>query len=189
VYLRHTVAPGYKLGASPPVAERMGNATLFRVEVAPNAKLDVDLEEATPVTRTMDLRTPGGLDMVKAFVSSDAAKGPLKAAVAELLQLDREMSNVQQHIDTTREQMQEYRQRMDELHAQIVTLKIVKSGGPLMVSLEKKLQEMSDKLSKATVDVVALEEQRMIAKIHFQDRVADLTLEPPESSDGKRAER
>jgi len=191
VYLRHTVAPGYTLTVSPPLAERMGNASLFRVEVAPNAKLDVDVEEATPVTRTTDLRTPDGLGMVKAFVSSEAARGPLKVAVAELLQLDREMSNVQQHIETTREQMQEYRQRMDELHAQIVTLKLVKSGGPLMLSLEKKLQEMSDKLSKATVDVVALEEQRMIAKIHFQDKVADLTLEAPQESGdaAKRAEK
>ncbi len=187
VYLRHTVASGYKLTASPPVAERMGNASLFRVDVAPNAKVDVDIEEATPVTRTTDLRTADGLDMVKAFVSSDAVKGPLKAAVAELLQVNREMSNVQQHIETTKEQMQEYRQRMDELHAQIVTLKIVKSAGPLMLSLEKKLQEMSDKLSKATVDVVALEEQLMVAKVHFQDKVADLTLEPP--AEAKRAER
>ena len=73
--------------------------------------------------------------------------------------------------------MQEYRQRMDELHAQIVTLKMVKSAGPLMQSLEKKMQEVSDKLSKATIDVVALEEQLMVARVHFQDKVADLTLE------------
>jgi hypothetical protein len=188
VYIRHTVAAGYTPSASPVVAERMGSASLFRIELAPNAKVDVDLEEATPVTRTTDLRTPGGLDMVNAFVSEGAATGPLKAAVAELLQVNRDMSNVREHIDTTRQQMVEYRGRMDELHAQIVTLKIVKSGGPLMVSLEKKLQEMSDKLSKATVDVVALEENLMVAKIRFQDKVADLTLEPSEDA-AKRAEK
>jgi hypothetical protein len=179
VYLRHTVAAGYKLAKSPPVAERMGNADLFRVELAPNAKVDVDIEESTPVLRTTDLRSPEGLDLVKAFVSSSAAEGPLKASVAELLQIHRESANMEQHIQTTREQMQEYRQRMDELHAQIVTLKMVKTAGPLMQSLEKKMQEVSDKLSKATIDVVALEEQLMVARVHFQDKVADLTLEKP----------
>jgi hypothetical protein len=73
--------------------------------------------------------------------------------------------------------MGEYRQRMDELHAQIVTLRAVRTAGPLMASLEKKLQEVSDKLSKATIDVVALEETLMLARIKFQDGVADLSLE------------
>jgi hypothetical protein len=49
-----------------------------------------------------------------------------------------------------------------------------------MHSLEGKMQEISDKLSKATIDIVALEEKRMVARVHFQDGVADLTLEKPE---------
>ena len=67
--------------------------------------------------------------------------------------------------------------RMDELHVQIVTLRAVKSAGPLMRSLETKLSEVSDKISKATIDLVTLQEKQMIARIHFQDGVADLTLE------------
>ena len=60
-----------------------------------------------------------------------------------------------------------------------MTLRAVRSAGPLMQNLEKKMQEMSDKLSKATIDVVSLEEQHMVAKVHFQDKVADLTLDKP----------
>jgi hypothetical protein len=187
VYVRHTIAQGYKLTHAPETAERMGAAHLFRVELAPNAKVDVTLEEATPVFRTTDLRTPDGLDMVKAFVSS-AAEGPLKVAVSELLQIHRDMSNFEDRIKTTHEEMDEYRQRMDELHAQIVTLRAVKTAGPLMQSLEKKLSEMSDKLSKATVDVVSQEEKLMVARVHFQDKVADLTLEKS-SETGARAEK
>jgi hypothetical protein len=36
---------------------------------------------------------------------------------------------------------------------------------------------MSDKLSKGTIDVVGLEEKRMLARIKFEDGVADLTLD------------
>jgi hypothetical protein len=55
-----------------------------------------------------------------------------------------------------------------------------------MASLEKKLQEMSDKLSKGTIDVVGLEEKRMLARIRFEDGVADLSLkrEPNEKTAG-----
>jgi uncharacterized coiled-coil DUF342 family protein len=93
------------------------------------------------------------------------------------------MAKVEQQISTAREQMGEYRLRMDELHAQLVTLKAVKTAGPLMQHLEKKLQEISEKLSKATVDVVALQEKQMVARIQFQAGVGDLTLE---SKDGKQ---
>ena len=61
---------------------------------------------------------------------------------------------------------------------QVVTLKVVKTAGPLMQSLEKKLDEVSDKLSKATIDLVAEQEKLMVAKIKFQDGVAELSLEP-----------
>jgi hypothetical protein len=52
-----------------------------------------------------------------------------------------------------------------------------------MTSLEKKLQEVSDRLSKATIDVVALEEREMLARIKFQDGVADLSLETKPKDD------
>jgi hypothetical protein len=184
VYIRHTVAQGYKLTKAPTGRERLGAAYLFRVDLEPNSKMDVVIEEATPLFKSTDIRAPGGMDMVTAYLSS-AAEGRLKSAVSELLKLHKEMANTDQHIATTRDQMGEYRTRMDELHAQIVTLKLVKSAGPLMTSLEKKLQEVSDKLSKATIDLVALQEQLMVARIKFQDGVADLSLE---KSEEKKAE-
>jgi hypothetical protein len=84
-----------------------------------------------------------------------------------------------------REQMAEYRSRMNELHEQIFSLKAVRTAGPLMQSLEAKMQEFSDKLSKATIGLVALEEKRMVARIHFQDGVADLSL--PRDDGGAKA--
>ena len=67
---------------------------------------------------------------------------------------------------------------MDELHNQLFTLKAVRTAGPLMASLQQKLIEVSDRLSKATIDVVAAQETLMVTKVHFEDSVADLTLEP-----------
>jgi hypothetical protein len=187
VYVRHQVAAGYQLTKAPGQHARLGTADLFRVDVDPGAKADVTIEEATPLFKSTDIRSPAGMDMVTAYLSASAVEGPLKSAVSHLLELHREMANAEQQIATTREQMAEYRARMDELHAQVVTLKAVKTAGPLMQSLEKKLQEVSDKLSKATIDVVALQEKLMVARIKFQDGVADLSLEkkpepPPEKT-------
>lgn len=201
VYLRHTVASGYKLTKAPPSerpeaggakapapekqisaaeAEHIAGAHLFRVELEPNGKTDVVIEEATPVFRSTDIRTPAGLDLVRAYLSTAALDGPIKTEVEKLLKLHTDMMKIEQQIATAREQMGEYRMRMDELHAQLVTLKAVKTAGPLMGHLEKKLQEVSEKLSKATVDVVGLQEKQMVARVQFQAGVGDLSLEAKE---------
>lgn len=189
VYVKHTVTPGYKLTKFPdtrsPVpgasdsSDHLAGANLFRVELEPNGRADIDIEEATPVFRTTDIRTPDGLGLVRAYLSSAALEGPLKAQVEQLLRLNGDMSKIEQQIATTREQMSEYRTRMDELHAQLVTLKAVKTAGPLMTHLEKKLQEISDQTSKATVEVVGLQEKLMVARVQFQNGVSELTLEKP----------
>ena len=177
VYVRHSVSPGFKLSKAPPSQERFGESYLFRIEIPAGAKVEVDIEEETPLFKSTDIRSNVGMEMVRVHLSSAAASGPLKESVTKLLELQKEMANLEQRITTSREQMAEYRQRLDELHAQIVTLKVVKSGGPLMQSLEKKMQEVSDRISKATIDLVALQEKLMLARIRFQDGVSELSLE------------
>jgi hypothetical protein len=188
VFVRHTVASGYTLSKAPGGAcvgpidakpcDKLGGAFLFRVELEPKKAMDVVVEEQAPVFRTTDIRAPGGLDMVKVFLSGGASRGPLKEKILELVKLRGDMGKIEEQIQTAREQMQEYRVRMDELHAQLVTLKAVRTAGPLMQSLEKKMAEVSDRLSKATIDVVGLQEKLMIARVRFQEAVAELTLEP-----------
>jgi hypothetical protein len=191
VYVKHTVTPGYKLTKFPdtrsPVPgagdsnDHLAGANLFRIDLEPNGKVEVEIEEATPIARTTDIKTAEGIGLVRAYLNSAAQENPLKAKFEQLLVLNSDMVKAEQQIATTHEQMAEYRLRMDELHAQLVTLKAVKTAGPLMTHLEKKLQEFSEKLSKATVDVVVLQEKLMVARVQFQAGVADLTLEKPKS--------
>jgi outer membrane protein OmpA-like peptidoglycan-associated protein len=186
VYIKHTVQQGYKLTKFPdtrsPVpgatdgSDHLAGANLFRVDLEPNTKVDVDVEEATPVFRTTDIRSPAGLDLVRVYLSNAAVEGPLKAHFEQLLKLNADMVKIEQQIQTAHEQMAEYRTRMDELHAQLVTLKAVKTAGPLMTHLEKKLQEVSEQMSKSTVEVVTFQEKLMVARVQFQSGVGDLSL-------------
>ncbi len=177
VYVRHVVAPGYRASQAPGNPEHVAGADLYRVEVDGLGQREIVLDESTPVYRTADLRTQDGIDLVRVYLTSPVLQGPLKGQIEELVRTQKEIGDGEQRVAMLREQMGEYRERMDELHAQIVTLRAVRTAGPLMVNLEKKLQEVSDRLSKATIDLVALEEKLMLARIRFQDGVADLSLD------------
>lgn len=204
VYLRHTVKKGYKLlpssakdakptsDPSAPVrlelesAGKLGEATLFRVTIPAGSAGEVLIEEETPVFKTVDLRSPSGMGLVKLYLDGASLEGPLVDKLRAMVELHRELGNLEERIATQREQLGEYRTRMDELHAQIVTLKLVKTAGPLLKNLEKKMIEISDRVSKATVDLVALEEQRMITRIKLQDGLAELSLEKPVAAAGTK---
>ena len=179
VYIRHTVQPGYKLTKAPAVSERMGVAYLFRAELAPKGKTEVEIEEVTPVFKTIDVRAVAGMDLVRVYLSAATGKEPLRNQVNELLKLQKATATVEQQIETTREQMQEYRNRMDELHGQIRSLREVRTGATLLKALEKKMQDISDKVSGATIALVNLQETLMISRVRFQDAIAELTLEGP----------
>ena len=182
VYMRHVVPDGYKLTKGPKSEERLAGAPLFKIDVPAGGTVEVVLEVATPIFRSTDIRSAAGMEMVRAYLSSGAAaSGPLRARFDELVKLQQDIGNIEQKIATTRETMEEYRRRMDELHAQLLTLKVVKTAGPLMKSLEQKLDEISTKLQKATVDLVGLQEKLMVTRIKLQDGVAELSLDATDS--------
>ncbi len=176
IAIRHTTPKGFTLDQSGFTVEKVGSSSVLGIEVEPGAKKEVSIEESTPVFKTIDLRSPGGMEQVRVFVSSAAVAGPLKEQVNKLVKMQQEIGNLEQRVETTREQTAEYRARIDELHTQIFTLKAVKTGGALMKDLEKKMMEMSDKLTKATLDLVNQQEQLMMARIRFQDAVSELTV-------------
>ncbi len=177
VLVRHNVARGWNITKSPQIVEKFGDSHLFGLAVGPHESKTIEIEEATPMTRTVDLRTPVGLDLVKVWLDSakdapDAVKG-----LKQVLQFHGDMANATETIESLRERADEYRNRMDELHAQLFSLKAVKTAGPLMTHLAQKMKEMSDKVSAGTLAIVGEQEKLLMSKVKFHDALAELTLE------------
>lgn len=180
VFIRHTVQDGWELTDAPKRVEKLGDAHLFAIDLGGFETKTIIIEEATPLTKTVDLRSDAALEMVEAYLSQEATDEVLAAKMRALLTIHQEIADHQQAITSLRERMADYRVRMDELHGQIVTLKAVKSGGSLMKHLKNKLKDVSERVQKATIEVVDHQEALMLARVKFQDAVAELTLVPAE---------
>ncbi|HEY1558752.1 MAG TPA: hypothetical protein VGF94_28210 [Kofleriaceae bacterium] len=176
VYIRHTVGKGWNLIASPPRDERVGDSHLFEVDLAPNATQKVDIAETTPIQRTLDLNADVTLDMMKVWVEAQAGTPELKASLEKLLGIHKQLIDLAQAQDSLHRRLEEYRERMDELHGQILTLTAVKTGGDLMTHLKDKMKDISERVQKATIEVVDNEEKIMLERVKFQDSLAELTL-------------
>jgi hypothetical protein len=176
VYIRHTVNKGWKLLEAPTAFERVGDAHLFEVDLKAGETKDVDISEATPMERTLDLTADVTMDMMKVYVQSAVGTPELKAQLEKVLGIHKKLIDISEEQTSVHRRLDEYRERMDELHGQILTLQAVKTGGDLMTHLKDKMKDISERVQKATIALVDDEEKIMLTRVQFQDAIAELTL-------------
>jgi hypothetical protein len=176
VFIRHTVHKGWTIVAAPPQHERVGDAHLFEVHLGPNEVKKVEIAEATPMERTLDLNAEVTLDMMKVYVDAPEGSPELKDQLKKLLAIHKALVDHTTEQESLRRRLRDYKERMDELHAQIVTLQAVKTGNDLMGHLKAKMRDISNRVQKTTISVVDQEEKIMLSRVQFQDMLAELTL-------------
>lgn len=184
VFLRHQVPDGWTLDKAPAVYEKQGEAHLFAVTMQPGETKTVKISAFTPITRTVDLRSAVGVDLMTDWLQSrtaSAGEGTARdarfaKAVRQILTVHAEIAEARTRIDGHRANMGEYRARKDELSAQITRLEETRAGDALRKHLVKKLVDLEKRLQDATLAVVKQQEALMLSRIRFQDAVAELTL-------------
>jgi len=176
VFVRHTVNKGWTLVKAPEAYERVGDAHLFEVDLAPHEVKQVEISESTPMERTLDLQADVTLEMMKIYVTAPDASPEVKAQLEKLLAIHRGLVDLTEEQVSLRRRLGDYKERMDELHAQIVTLQAVKTGNDLMSHLKAKMKDISDRVQKTTIALVDQEEKIMLARVRFQDTLAELSL-------------
>ena len=176
VYVRHLVTRGFRL--TTPASERLGESQLFRVIVDASSQVDLAIEEEAPVARAIDVRSPGALELVQAFLTE--AHGPaddaLRARVASLVAVEKRVREGELRLATLQRELAAYAERAAELRAQIAELRAARTGGPLQKELEKLLADIDRGHSRATADSAALKDSLTVARIAFQNAAADLTV-------------
>jgi hypothetical protein len=176
VFIRHTVNKGWAVIDAPKAFERIGDAHLFEIDLKPNEVRTVEIAEATPMERTLDLNADVTLDMMRVYVEAPEGSPALKEQLRKLLVIHRGLVDLSEESTSLRRRLADYKERMDELHGQIVTLQAVKTGNDLMSHLKTKMRDISDRVQKTTIAIVDQEEKIMLARVSFQDTLAELSL-------------
>lgn len=188
VLLRHTVGKGWHLLKSPKIAEKFGESRLFEVPIPAGQSVVTQIEEATPMVRTLDLRSPIGIDLIRVYLEAPKVDPTFLAAMTGLLKTYNEMMKHQEIIANLRQRGEEYRVRLDELHSQIMSLQMVKTKGTLMQHMQTKMKEISQRVQENTIAIVNHEEKLMIAKVQFHNGLSELTLQQAKDKKNKENE-
>ncbi len=177
-YVRHLPAPGHTLVAPKTGFEKLRGAYLFPVTVPAGGTLTLDIEEATPIQKTVDARSDAGVAEIGVYLkTAKELPDELRQKLGQLLTMHRELGALDEKLTTIATQVEMYRARVDELNSQLVTLRKVPQAAELSRNLAKKMAEISDKLQKATLDAASVEGERLTRRVALEDRLAELTLE------------
>jgi hypothetical protein len=177
VYVRHLVPDGWTLRQGKARFEKLRGAYLFPVMVPARGALKLEIEETQPLEKSVDINTAAGVETIALFLKKAKKLEPaLAKQLDEIVKIHKDMVDVGEHIQTIESQMSTYRERIDEIHAQLVTLRRVTTADKLSRHLAQKMEEISDRLQKSTLQVTDLKGKQMTQRVTLQDRLAELTL-------------
>lgn len=177
VWVRHAVPEGWALAGGSQKFEKLRGAYLFPVSVPARSAVSFEIEEKQPLEKTIDINTDAGVEHLALFLRKTRPLEPeLAKQLDEIVRLHKEMVDTRERVATLESQMSTYRERVDEIHAQLVTLRRVTSADKLSRHLAQKMEEISDRLQKATIQVTDEKGKLMTAKVALSDRLAELTL-------------
>ncbi|HEY3358043.1 MAG TPA: hypothetical protein VGQ83_32640 [Polyangia bacterium] len=174
--VRHTVARGWQITKAPKLSDQFGDARLFEIALGPNETKTIEIEEATPMVRTLDLRSPIGIDLVRVYLRTPRVDPAFQTAMDRLLKIHADMAQHEETIESLRQRGDEYRTRLDELHVQIMSLQVVKAKGTLLTHLGQKMKEISQRVQDNTIAIVDHQEKLMVAKVKFNEGLSELSL-------------
>jgi hypothetical protein len=173
-YVRHFPAAAHTLVAPTSGFEKLRGAYLFPVTVPAGGSLTLAIEEATPIQKTVDVRTPGGVAELGLYLkTAKSLPEDLKQRLSQVLVMHRELVELDERLATIATQVEMYRARVDELNQQLVTLRRVPQAAELSRNLAKKMAEISERLQKATLDAAGVEGERLTRRVALEDRLAE----------------
>ncbi len=178
VYVRHQLGDGYRLERPPSGFEKFREAYLFPVKVGANASSNLRIEESTPIQKTVDIRTASGIGELALYLSVAAARldAETRQRLEQIVGQHRAMAALEERRQTADLQSQTYRDRIDELNAQLVSLKRVPQAQTLSRNLAQKMDDISQRLQKLTLQIADLDAQLLAERVSLEDRLAELTL-------------
>ena len=183
VYVRHAIPEEYRLEKPASGFERLRDAYLFPVKVPAGASVVLALEEATPIQKSVDIGTAGGVGDLKLYLRSATKLEPdTRQRLEQIVEMHRAMAELEERIRTAGLQTQTYRTRIDELNGQLVSLRRVSQAQALSRNLAQKMDEISQRLQKLTLFVADLEGQLLAQRVSLEDRLAELTLAKSDSA-------
>jgi len=177
VYVRHPISDGFKLEAPTSGVEKLSGAYLFAVNVPANDSVSLSIEESTPMQKSVDIRSEGGINELGLYLQTAKLEPELGNKLSLIVERHRAMVALDERLVTIQAQSNVYRERIEEINAQLVSLRRVAQAGELSRHLAKKMEEISQRLQRATIDAADLEAKRLTERVAMEDQLSELTLE------------
>ena len=133
---------------------------------------DVEIAEATPIERTLDLNADVTLDMMKVYVDAPEGSAELKDSLKKLLAIHKKLDRSHRRSRTS---LRSPARRLPRAHGRAARADRHAAGGedrrrPDDATSRTKMKDISDRVQKTTIAIVDTEEKIMLTRVAVPGR-------------------
>ncbi len=176
VFVRHTVAPGFRLHSKHQGTQKLGGSYVIPVSVKATGQRELVIEEARLGKKTVDLKTPAGIEAIAKLLQSGGLAPALKKQLGGIVDGHAQQSKLAERASSLRGQIAVYRRRVKDINGQLVSLRGVTQASRLRRHLVTKMEDISNRLQRATIDLSNVRGELMTVRIALQDRIATMVF-------------
>ena len=174
VYVRHPITEGWSMVDLPEGTQRLVSSYLVPVKVPASGSADITLTDSTLQLRTLSVSDREALELLAQFASDESLEPSARNQLAQIGKTNDGIATLTDELQSLRDQGQTYAERSRDLHAQIVTLKLVKSAGDLLSSMNAKLKQTTELSQRTTIAIVQAQENLMLERVRLASQLSEL---------------
>jgi hypothetical protein len=175
VFLRHTIPDGVDVDKAPAKATMFGASRLFEISLPPGQTITEEIIVSDTRTTSLPLQDSATMAMLRSLDTTTTKSAAVRNTIDQILASDIQIHSSEDQLATLRAQLRELREHADDLQSQIVTLRAVRTPGPILPALQRKLMDISNRTQVITVQIVEIEQQLMLARLQMGDAMIEKT--------------
>ncbi len=178
VYVRHTIAKGWNLESDFDEAQKLGTIHYIPVKLEAGEEKTLTVSQSTPIEFSLNLKRHRDVVRLATYLAKNNDAPQLTKTIKDIDRMFRDIENHRTKITIGEQKIVDYKKRQNELHLQLLSLKMVKSSGKLVASLKQKMIAISERIQNETIALVEHRDAIAMTRVSYLETIAELSYKP-----------
>ncbi|HEX5660990.1 MAG TPA: DUF4139 domain-containing protein [Polyangiales bacterium] len=177
VYVRHPRWSAAELVSPPASTELAPDKALLPIQIAARGEATLDVVERTPTEVQLSVLDSRALDAVSLWLSGPAASDPKNAQLAAALQLGRELSTLDDKLNSAQREQDELRSALDETRQNLKAIEKLTSAKDLRARLYERLKQLDARNAELAKQLIEGRTKRAELEVRLKESLDGVSLE------------
>ncbi|MBN1772204.1 MAG: AgmX/PglI C-terminal domain-containing protein, partial [Deltaproteobacteria bacterium] len=181
LFIQHTRRSGWELKNLPAGSEEVDALTVIvPVELATQAKTEIEILERSPMTQEVQLLDPDARAAVRLYLAGPAVDGAMGPTLRRALEIGDEVGTIDTDIERFTEEREQVQTWTYEVQNNLYSIQGIARAGELRTRLTQRLTELQKKFDELQTKITDLTARRGERYVELTELLREVDFEVPE---------